>query len=485
MMGGMNFLQRPILVLALVASTLTVSGCGQQTTSPSEPAQVQPASAESSTAWRPAPGTEAVVASAVPQAATATEGFFLRPARQFAIHNGAYAQYDAIAVGDVTGDGRADLVASPGSLNQVELFLQKNDGTLAEPLIYRYSTTNNYSHDKQLVLADFNRDNVLDIAASANNEYGEQGLVYVMLSNGQGGLTGRVASTRIGGTPRDWTVLDVNQDSFLDIVGAEHVTDYSFGVECGPYVWVCPRLTIYYGDGGGLFPHSEQILLRQPYNVSDLEANDVNDDGRPDLIFSFHVLGQNGGPSRENDPGRIMVALQMPGGLGPLTDLYPRRLYEPEHVMFADVTGDGIKDSISYTSIRRRELDNTYAAPFELPSYRSDSALAIAADIDGDGYADLINKQLAPTGDGFEKEVVAVYLQRNGQMQSPLFLPTWPFALAYHDGTYAVGDLNGDGCKDFISAARNQGGILVFDGAQCATRLRILPDETGSDIPVN
>jgi len=417
--------------------------------------------------------------------------FTFRPLRAYTRINpdGSGMSYDMIAVGDVTGDGRVDLIAAPVFQNQVEVFVQRTDGTLAPPAIFVYSAQDVYLHDKQLVLADFNRDNVLDVAASAISDDGGQGAVYTLLSNGRGGLSGRLAHPAFADaarrTPGDWVVLDANQDSFLDIVGSENVTDYTFGTECGEYNWGCPRYTIYYGDGRGYFPKSQQFQLGQPYVLTELEATDLNDDGRPDLVFGFEFPGQNGGPIRTDTEGKVMVALQGASGLHTPRDLHPGYGDVGSHITFADVTGDGITDSIaSLGVVRKRLLNNRFDAPYVIPSYRTDNTQSLVVDIDGDRHPDLINKQIRPTGGVIDEEIIGVYLQRSGDLAFPSFFPIWPYVVSYHDGAFAVGDLNSDGCND-LAIAGSYSGILFFDGVNCVRATMHVPDESGfkSDSP--
>jgi hypothetical protein len=409
-------------------------------------------------------------------------GFSLKPVRSYTRIGayGAYIQYDMIAIGDVTGDGRVDLVAAPVFENQVEVFAQRADGTLAPPAIFVYSQAV-YLHDKQLVLADFNHDYVLDVAASAMSDSGGQGAVYTLLSNGKGGLSRRLAHPAFidesRSTPQNWVVLDANQDSFLDIVGSENVSDYSFGTECGPYQSICPRYTIYFGDGRGSFPTSQQFQVGQPYTLTELEAADLNDDDRTDLVLGFEFLGQNGGPVGTDTEGKVMVALQGASALNPPTYLHPGYGDVGYHITFADVSGDGISDSIaSLGVIRERMPNNQFAEPYVLPSYRTDNTQSLAVDLDGDRRADVINKQIRPTGGPIAEEVIAVYLQRAGELTSPMFFPLWPHKVSYHDGAFAVGDLNGDGCNDLAVASN---GILFFDGTNCTHWTPLLPDESG------
>lgn len=470
---------------ARMALALALCGCAQREL-PSEQnalAQAEYDSAAEESLLIARRSEDTAIARAPRDVATAVPaGFSLKPVRAYTRTNGAggTAEYDMIAIGDVTGDGRADLVAAPVFDNQVEVFVQRADGTLAPPAIFVYSSQTVYLHDKQLVLADFNRDNVLDVAASAISDSGAQGPVYTLLSNGKGGLSGRVGPTVFDAarsTPQDWVVLDANQDSYLDIVGFENVTDYSSGTECGPYQSTCPRYTIYFGDGRGSFPTSQQFKVGQPYSLTELEAADLNDDGRTDLVLGFELLGQNGGPVRTDTEGKVMVALQGASALNAPTYLHPGYGDVGDHITFADVSGDGIPDSIaSLGVIRERMLSNQFDAPYVLPSYRTDNTQSLAVDLDGDRHADVINKQIRPTGGLTDEDVIAVYLQRAGELTSPMFFPLWPYKASYHDGAFAVGDLNGDGCNDLAVAS---GGILFFDGMNCTHWTPLLPDESG------
>src|SRR5712691_6036252 len=72
----------------------------------------------------------------------------------------------ALAVGDVNGDGRADLVSANAGANKVSVLLGLGDGAFAAPI-----TLTNVASPYNVAIADLDRDGKLDLV-SANYSAG-------------------------------------------------------------------------------------------------------------------------------------------------------------------------------------------------------------------------------------------------------------------------------------------------------------------------
>jgi hypothetical protein len=371
---------------------------------------------------------------------------------------GGWETIEAVAVGDVTGDGRDDLIVQPYT-NMLRVYVQQSDGTLAPPREFRYRSDDNYLHRKNMVLADFNGDGVLDVAASGNDERSwAHGLVNLLLSGPGGSLTHRQALTNLGGAVDSWSVLDVDGDGALDIVGSENVSDYSSGDECGPQRYTCPRLRVMYGDGKGDFAHVESVKLGEPHNVITLPAVDVDGDGMRDVVYSFG--------SEASHAGKTVARLrQAEGGVGEPQSLFSHGLHDFVGQVAADFTGDGRIDFLAGATLYARGSTGIYAQT-DLPAYTIRSNWNVAADFDGDGLTDFATVQMANW-----TMYVVLYQQRDGGLNRAYASRSY-FELDKvnrEENALAVGDLNSDGCKDLVVSASYEG-VLIFPGRNCVRR---------------
>ena len=116
-----------------------------------------------------------------------------------------------MAVADVNGDGKPDLVVANRSSNTVSVLLGNGDGTFAAQQTFTTSVRDPYS----VAVADINGDGKPDIVvanASSNT-------VSVLLGNGDGTF-GAQQTFAVGGSPFTVAVADLNRDGRLDLVTA-------------------------------------------------------------------------------------------------------------------------------------------------------------------------------------------------------------------------------------------------------------------------
>lgn len=374
--------------------------------------------------------------------------------------SGAYETIEAVAVGDVTGDGRDDLIVQPFG-NVLRIYVQQSDGTLDAPLEFRYRSDDNYVHRKSVVLADFNGDGVLDVAASGLDEPSwHHGLVNLLLSAPGGALVHRQALTTVEQPTDHWSALDVDGDGAMDIVASDNVSDYSGGAECGPGRFSCPRMRVMYGDGKGDFPRMETVQLGEPFSVTNLPAVDVDGDGLRDVVYS---LREDAGGI-----GRTVARLrQAGGGLGVPVPLFEGPIGAGRGQTPGDFNSDGRMDFVASMRLYARGPAGGYGETV-LPTNTVRSYWDVAADFDGDGLADLATVQMTP---GFPagKVYVVIYQQRDGGLNRHYFSDHADELdqVSFRPNSLAAGDINGDGCRDLVIAASYQG-VLIFPGRNCA-----------------
>jgi hypothetical protein len=119
---------------------------------------------------------------------------------------------EAVAIGDLNGDGKADIVTADVYGNTVSILYGNGDGTFQPPV--SIPLPSNGPHDVQIV--DMNGDGKLDIVTEAG---GCNSYVVVLLNNDDGTFsqrtTGPLAPCGINGVP---VVADLNGDGIPDVV---------------------------------------------------------------------------------------------------------------------------------------------------------------------------------------------------------------------------------------------------------------------------
>jgi len=156
----------------------------------------------------------------------------------------------AVAVGDFTGTGVADLVVANGT--SVSVFLGKGDGTFAP--------AQNYAVDggaESVAVGDFNNDGKLDIITVDYSGFGNGSTVSVLLGNGNGTFQPALNYGVPAGIPQSANLLavgDFNKDGKLDVAVAGNV--YTGG---GYYS--TPYVNVLIGNGAGGFSADNSYAL--------------------------------------------------------------------------------------------------------------------------------------------------------------------------------------------------------------------------------
>jgi len=323
----------------------------------------------------------------------------------------------SVAIGDVTGDRRKDVVMSTGSWSNPEndwkvlLYRQLPDGSLAAP--ERFSPVWKVAV-QGVAIGDLDGDRRNDVALATN-------LGVNVFRQRRGTLARPFFIPRTVGS-YDVEIADLNLDGRKDLV-----------VRGGTWVRIA------WNRRGRGFSVSVPIRHRE----SEVEVGDVTGDRLPDLVASGY-------------DGKLRVYRQRrPGGrFGP--PVVKRTKGGASAVEVADVTGDGRKDVAvangSFVEVLAQSRAGKLKPPAVMPGIDHPAAIE-ALDMNGDHRADLVTRT---------QESVGVVLQhsRHTLQGFDLFHAYRP--LSSHVKAIAVGDVSGDGRPEIAAAGGLLRGLFLF-----------------------
>ncbi|HEY1754605.1 MAG TPA: FG-GAP-like repeat-containing protein [Bryobacteraceae bacterium] len=285
------------------------------------------------------------------------------------------------AAADFNNDGKPDIVAV-GPANFVEVALGNGDGTFGAP-IPSFPSLGSGSFGL-VAIGDFNQDANQDIAFSNLLE----NKVVVFFGNGDGTFSGATVLPTAAG---QIIVADFNADGFPDLaVLHAQPSGAATGVNTAG---------ILLGAGNGTFgPPTEYLLAPHLYNgVYNMIAGDVNNDGSVDLLT---VVSPDGGDDREI---LVLLGNGAGGFAAPISGLSFDFIYNyGDSYALQDMNGDGRPDLVFapgygyQVGILPGHGDGTFGEPafFAIassqPQYVGESGGVSVADFDGDGILDVL-----------------------------------------------------------------------------------------------
>jgi hypothetical protein len=394
-----------------------------------------------------------------------------------------FVQIAAIAVGDLDGDGKPDVVIAGAAIGgntpgqYIFVLYGKGDGTLEAPVAVAASWG-----DQAVAIGDVNRDGIPDLAFTVGSPTNGTG-TYVHVMLGRGGRTfadpvsypaggsGAVAIGDVdgdgnpdivtngvtvyfgdgkGGFPRrrDW-FNDASGGIILTDFDGDGKTDIVIG-SGNAQVLAGNRVTVMFNRGGGDFSGAPVSPAYTPnYETLRIETADLNRDGIPDVLLQdlsqiFVLLG--------NGDGTFRQASVLASAIG---------------FTVGDFNGDGIPDLVAAAgnaqginlALFLGRGDGTFQQSLVIPFPNPVEGLA-AADFNGDGKLDLAVMSNNP---GYAvNDAVTVYLgDGKGGFGSPVSYPVGPVAMAM-----TVGDFNRDGRADMaVAAAGGEITVLLSTGS--------------------
>lgn len=396
----------------------------------------------------------------------------------------------SIAMGDVNGDGIPDLVIANGCAENancnvasggvVSVLLGNGNGTFQSAVPYSTGAAASLS----VAIGDVNGDGKPDLVVT--NQCAEssgpcliqsQGMVSVLLGNGNGTFQAAVLYSSGAIVPNSVAIADVNGDGIPDLVIAHSSISASNGNG---------GVSVLLGNGNGTF-QTAVIYNSGAITANSVAIKDVNGDGVPDL-----VVANTSQTSGTGSPGAVTVLIGNGNGTFQTAVSYSSGGSGAVWAVVADVNGDGIPDvevanncfnivsgcstSDGGVSILLGNGNGTFQGAVEYNSGGFEATSVAVADVNGDGVPDLavtdtcqgVNSNGICQGTG---EVSVLAGNGDGSFQPPAIFQAFQNPIEYGTGgsqaeRVVIGDVNGDGKPDlevlnFCSSCAN-GTARVF-----------------------
>ena len=343
----------------------------------------------------------------------------------------------SVAIGDLNGDRRPDLVAANTGANSVSVLLNKGHGSFRPR---HDSPTGAFPHT--VAIGDLNGDGKPDLAIS-----NFAGTVSVLLNKGDGSFRAK-HDYEAGDGPNSVAIGDLNGDGAPDLAT--------------PNVWA-GTVSVLLGDGAGGF--QSEIEYAAGDGTSALAVGDLNGDGKPDL-------------ATVNEENSVSVLLNRgDGSFGGKVDY--RTGDGDTSVAIGDLNGDGKPDLATANtyantvSVLLNNGDGSFEAGREYRTARGPKSVAIG-DLTRDGKPDLA---IADGGCACTSVGISVLANRG----DGTFRPKVDFPAGRGSRWVAIGDLNGDGRQDVATANSGANTVSIL---LSSTRACTVPNVKGQTVLV-
>ena len=356
-----------------------------------------------------------------------------------------------IAVGDIDGDGKADVAVVNFTDGTVSVF--RNIGGPGKIVLAPKLDLQVGYGSKNIALADVNGDGKLDIVVSKGNDdncggCGGTGIVILRNISQPGSLAFASAVTVPSARQLDFMVVgDLDGDGKPDIAGANETFVISGNGPYGNSAALFIFRNVSSGDSIGFEEFDESVTVQSYISgvlVNGMALRDVNQDGKPDII-----LGES--------PGDFIVVLTnkaFPGFMNFTTNFVGRDATEDSYGQFplpADFYLDGRPDLAATGSY----FGNMFNTQFSVAYFQSPTGPGAAADLNGDGRPDLVRARTE-----YEDSVISI-------MKDTAIIPVPLVAGVGYPALYAtrrivVGDLDGDGKPEIIVTNHELNSLSIF-----------------------
>ena len=383
---------------------------------------------------------------------------------------------EAVSLGDLNNDSHIDIVVANFGTDNVGIFLGYGNGSFTSQITY---TTCYQCWPSWVTLADFNMDNISDIAATTYN--GEYVIIYLGYGNGSF-ADGVPYSTGSGSSPTYLTVADFNNDNMLDIIVANNAIDsivvlfglgngfFLLGTACSTGKGSAPQ-ALAFGDFNGdkqldvvvvnaqsnniqiILGHDRELFAgMKKYTTGDgsqtrsIAVADFNNDGWSDVVVANYGTDNIGiflGSTYGNLNSMITYSTGTNSG--------------PHSVATSDLNNDNHND-IAVANSKSNTIDIFLGfgnGTFVLTSFYSTGDRAVpstvaVSDFNNDHKFDII---IANSG---ANNILILYGNGDGTFGNER---SYPLGYQYLPSSLAVNDLNKDGWMDIIIACLHTNSI--------------------------
>ena len=333
----------------------------------------------------------------------------------------------SVALGDLNGDGKLDLVT--GGFGTVSVLLGTGDGRFAANVDYPFGSIGDA--DIEVVLGDLNGDGRLDLVAATFNS----DTVSAWLGTGDGAFAAGVDFQ----TEEDLALMaldDLDGDGKLDLVTANYRSN---------------TVSVLLGTGDGKFAAKVDYPGRGfPSSVA---LGDFNADGKLDLaIVNHYQQGLMG-----SDSNFVSVLLGKGDGKFATGADYPTG-GQSTSVSLVDLNGDGKLDlatanrDSNTVSVLLGTGDGKFAAKQDYDTGSAPYSMALG-DLNGDSKLDIV-------AGNYSSNTVSVLLGTGDGK----FAAKQDYPIGVYPHSVALGDLNGDSELDIVTGNYGSNTVSVLLG---------------------
>jgi FG-GAP-like repeat/FG-GAP repeat len=222
----------------------------------------------------------------------------------------------SVALGDLTGDHRPDLATADSDADTVSILINRGDGSFRPSGAYLTGAA-----PRDVAIGDLNGDGRLDLAIA--NEGADS--VAVLMNKGDGSFGTNVGyGTGRGSKPQSVAIADLNGDHKPDLA----IANFS------------DTVSVFLNRGDGSFRARRDF--RAGSGPRSIAIGDLNRDSKPDLVTANHNTAFGGGGAFVDSVSVLLN--EGDGSFRPKLDYRPRVERGFGSVAIGDLNGDGKPD---------------------------------------------------------------------------------------------------------------------------------------------